>query len=202
MPSWWWSATVTASISSSSPAQRSVASMSSGMPAPRACRWPRTLSPSPSRTAQLGHEADVRVLLDAEEVGRAEARVAPLVPGVQAVGLDGQLNGRFAGQVERALVAGEAALDGREPPDALDVELDARAVRVDPPGRLLDPRGVDGVSRVRAHGSVSLLSSGSGSAARRSDRAAGRPVIARDGPACPGCARCARPGSGPRQRPR
>src|SRR5215211_5772945 len=121
----------------------------------------------------LRHEADTRVALDVEEVRRAEVLVAPVVLRVEAVGLDGQFDGRLARQVERALVAREAALDGRDPPEAPGVELDARAVRVDPPDRLLDARGGDGVGGVRAH---ARWSPWSGSAVRWSDSAAGRPV--------------------------
>src|SRR5215211_3819369 len=123
----------------------------------------------------LRHEADTRVALDVEEVRRAEVLVAPVVLRVEAVGLDGQFDGRLARQVERALVAREAALDGRDPPEAPGVELDARAVRVDPPDRLLDARGGDGVGGVRAHGRWSPWSR---SAVRWSDSAAGRPVTA------------------------
>src|SRR5215212_9435719 len=103
-------------------------------------------------------------------------RVALLVLGVEAVRLDGELDRRLGGEVEGAVVAREAALDGRHPLEALDVEVDARTGRVDPPARRVDGGRADGVGRVRAHGVISLRSSCP--AARRSDSAAGRPVTA------------------------
>jgi hypothetical protein len=56
------------------------------------------------------------VLLGVEEVGRAEMRVALLVRGVDAVGLEGELDRRLGGEVEGAVVPEEAALDGSPSP--------------------------------------------------------------------------------------
>ena len=51
------------------------------------------------------------MVLDVEEVDRAQMSVALLMLGVEAVGVDRQLDRRIGAQVQPALVAREPALD-------------------------------------------------------------------------------------------
>jgi len=69
------------------------------------------VKPLPVERHAVGNEPDVRVLLGVEEVGGAQMRVALLVVGVDAVGLYGELDRRLGGEVQGAVVSGEAALD-------------------------------------------------------------------------------------------
>src|SRR4051812_28591928 len=50
----------------------------------------------------VGDEPHVRMLFDIEEVRGAQMLVAPLVRGVEAVGLDGELDRRLGGEIEDA----------------------------------------------------------------------------------------------------
>src|SRR3954468_22840177 len=52
----------------------------------------------------VGDEPHVRMLFDIEEVGGAQMLVAPLVRGVEAVGLDGELDRRLGGEIEDAVL--------------------------------------------------------------------------------------------------
>src|SRR3954447_9204318 len=103
----------------------------------------------------VGDEADLRVLLDVEEVARAQVHVALGHLGVQAGGLEGQLNGRLGAEVQRAVVVGELALDGHQAVEVAHVELDARPRRIELPGAVGDRRGDgrgDGGGVAGAHG--------------------------------------------------
>jgi hypothetical protein len=136
--------------------------------------WPHGLTPEPlnvaSRTTGAGDPLDREVAVDleggsrhvldagaleqefgvvagAEEVVGAEVLVALLVAGVDAVGVDREVD-LALGRVLRvgddfALEGGEPALDGGEH-HVLDGELDDRVARIDPP----DGLGGDG----RFHG--------------------------------------------------
>jgi hypothetical protein len=73
------------------------------------------LKPLAVERRALGDEPDVRVLLGVEEVGRAQMRVALFVLGVEAVGFDGELDGRLGGEVERAVVAEKRPLTVASP---------------------------------------------------------------------------------------
>src|SRR4051794_33696949 len=109
----------------------------------------------------VGDEADLRVLLDVEEVARAQMHVALGHLGVQAGGLEGQLDGRLGAEVQRAVVVGELALDGHQAVEVAHVELDARPRRVKLPGavgdRRDDGRGAGGGLVGGAHGWFRLL---------------------------------------------
>ena len=70
-------------------------------------------------------EAHLRVLNDVEEVGRAQVFVAGRIPGVEAVGVDRELDRRAAGaELVRAVEPVEAAVNGDQAPERLDGELD------------------------------------------------------------------------------
>src|SRR5919109_4239486 len=79
-------------------------------------------------------EADVWVRLDVEEGARAEMRVAPSVSGVDAPGVDDQLD-RPLVRADRvgAVKPREVPDDGGEPPVVPHPELDRRSRRVDDP---------------------------------------------------------------------
>src|SRR3954465_12506235 len=104
----------------------------------------------------VGAEAHLRVVLDVEEVARAQVLVALGLLGVQAGGLDRQLDARLGAQVQRAVVVGELPLDGHQAVEVAHTELDARPRRVKPPGaagdRRSDVRGEGGGLVGGAHG--------------------------------------------------
>ena len=134
IPSSRWSASALASSSSSPSTVRTVASMSSGMLWPAACSCPRTFRVSPVEHGVVGLEPDLWVLGDVEELGRSQVLVAFGQLGVEAVGVDDERDGGPPVELERAVVAVEVALDGHQPVEMADVELDARAGRVKSPG--------------------------------------------------------------------
>src|SRR4051794_32935931 len=106
----------------------------------------------------LGDEAHLRVMLDIEEVARAQVLVALGHLGVQAAGLDRQLDGRRGAELKRAVVVGEGALDGHQAVEVAHVKLDARPRRVEPPGAVGDLGGGRGGGQVGgAHGGLGLL---------------------------------------------
>ena len=76
-------------------------------------------------------EAHLRVLGDVEEVGRAQVLVAGRVPGVEAVGVDRQLDRRAVWR--RARTSRRTGRSGRErsirPQNVLTVKLDGRSRR-------------------------------------------------------------------------
>jgi hypothetical protein len=86
----------------------------------------------------LGDEAHLRVARGVEEVAGAQVCVALGQLGVQAAGLDRQLDGRRGAQIQRPLVVGEVALDGHQPVEVTHVEGDARTRRVKPPRAIDD----------------------------------------------------------------
>jgi hypothetical protein len=112
----------------------------------------------------VGDELDLRVVCDVEEIGGAQMLVALLVLGVEAVGLNRQLHGWIGAQVERSLEAPEPAFDSDQPVEVTDVELDARARRVKPPGGLAYVEGVVGVVGLFCHWSSSAGSVAAGRA--------------------------------------
>ncbi len=81
-------------------------------------------------------EAHLRVLGDGEEVGRAQMLVPLGVPGVEAVGVDRQLDPRAVRpELVRAAEVVEVAADGEQAPEGLHREVDRRPVGVGRPAR-------------------------------------------------------------------
>ena len=81
-------------------------------------------------------EAHLGVLGDAEEVVRAQVLVPRPVPGVEAVGVDRQLDLRAVRtDLVPAVEAVEAAANGGQAPERLDGEVDGGLVAVDGPAR-------------------------------------------------------------------
>ena len=144
MPSSRWSTVAAVSSSSRSPSCSTVTSSCSRVLPPAASSAPSTWA----AVAVVGHaggpEAHHRVVLDVEESGRPQVRVAPLVPGVEAVGVDDHdhVPCLVVIDLEPPLDALEVALDRGEPPEAGDGELGARAGRVEPPACADDLVGV------------------------------------------------------------
>src|SRR5215212_2975153 len=130
MPSSRWSASVTASISSSPSNSRRV-ELQRDLPA-----GGTNLALDAQRVAvergAVGDEADLRVALDVEEVLRAQVLIALGHLRVQARGLDRQLDGRRGAEVERGVVVGELPLDGHQAVEVAHLERDARTRRVEP----------------------------------------------------------------------
>src|SRR3954454_22980075 len=103
----------------------------------------------------VGDEAHLRVVLDVEEVARAQVLVTLGHLGVKAGGLERQLDGRLGAELQRAVVVGELALDGHQAIEVAHVELDARTRRIELPGAVGDRRGDargDGGGVAGAHG--------------------------------------------------
>ena len=117
---------------------------------PRACSCPLTFSAPPSSTAESEMNRTPGVVRDVEEVARAEVPVASGVAGLQAVGVDRELYGRVAGQIERAVIAIKVALDRDQPPQVRRPELNARAGRSSrhTPSAKSSAPGADGVGVV------------------------------------------------------
>src|SRR3954454_10146569 len=80
-----------------------------------------------------GDEADAGMVGDVEELARAQVCVALAVLGLEAVGVDRELERWALVEVEGALVAVEVPLDGHQAVEVRNVELDARAGRVEMP---------------------------------------------------------------------
>jgi hypothetical protein len=59
--------------------------------------------------------------------------ITPGIVGVEAVGVDGQLDSRLRAQIERAFVVVEVALDGHKAIEVTHLELHARPPRVKMP---------------------------------------------------------------------
>src|SRR3954447_3797089 len=95
----------------------------------------------------LGDEAHLRVVLDVEEVVRAQVLVARGPLRVQAGGVDREFDGRRRAELQRPVVVGELALDGHQTVEVAHVERDARSCRVKPPGG-----GGDRCGGIRGHG--------------------------------------------------
>src|SRR5207302_2859252 len=100
---------------------------------------------------ELRYELNLRMVGGVEEVGGSQVLVASGIPRVEAICLDRQLNRPRRGEVERALIALEAALDRRQAPHGAGVELDVRALGVDAPARVLDVGAVSSVGRNGVH---------------------------------------------------
>src|SRR3954467_8856638 len=114
MPSSRWSASVTASISSSPSISRTVAASSQRDLPAGGVKLAVDAQRGPIELGAVGDEADLRVAVDVEEVLRAQVLVALARLRVQAGGLDRQLDGRSGAEVQRGGVVGELALDGHQ----------------------------------------------------------------------------------------
>ena len=116
-----------------------VASSSSATTFPAAWRSPSTRSvPSPGRGRGSTRSAPAGARRRRRSRSRADARRA-CVPGVEAVGVDRQLDPRAVRpDLVRAAEAVEAAADGEQAPEGLHREVDRAPVGVGRPAR---PRG-------------------------------------------------------------
>jgi len=87
-------------------------------------------------------EDDARVSLDVEEVTRAQMPVAPLVPGIEARGLDRELaGGAVSANLQAAGVLAKEAANGYQS-HRLHGEPDLAPLRVDFPGALGERRSL------------------------------------------------------------
>src|SRR6516225_2280384 len=86
----------------------------------------------------IRYEPNRRMVGGIEEVRRTQVLVASGVVRVEAVRLDRELDRRLRVEVDRAVIAIEAALDRLQAVQVADLEPDARALGVDPPERVLD----------------------------------------------------------------
>jgi hypothetical protein len=76
-------------------------------------------------------EADLRVLLDIEEVGRGEMRIALLVTGADARYIDDAMEDRgITGGIEGALKPPKLAANGRDAAHVTDGKANRRMTRV------------------------------------------------------------------------